>query len=217
MQPSDSTYIIICGFRRVAAIRELGIGEVEAKIMYGLSRKEALGTSLSENLERHTLTAWDLVSTALRLREEEKWSNEEVGEVFGGVSIRSIQRYCSVARNASPEYQGALQREELTIQQVYEAIKNGVPSREMLGRGRSVRYLRNVARKNRLAAGRRIKPDVFYRVNPEGEIRFILNYIPGDDVGAMIKSVRRLLSQLRSIKNSRGSNNNNRDSQQNTA
>jgi len=192
----QSGYRLICGFRRTEALRHMHRSEIEAKVMYNLTREQAYHIAISENMERGTLTPWDIVNTALKLREQESYTNAQIAKVFGGVSIRTIQRYLRVAEKSSEEYKRALKQSDLTIQQVYEALKHNIPASEMLSRGRSVRYLRELSRLRGLPEyGEGTKLTCIG--GPDGAIEVKLTYRPGEQrVNMMIKSLRLLLHDL---------------------
>lgn len=199
VEPAETSgYRIICGFRRTEAIRTLHKTTIQAKIMYGLLPEKAHRISIVENLERGSLTPWDIVSTALKLRKQ-GYINKKIAEAFGGVTERTIQRYLRVAEKASDEYKRALQKDDLTIQQVYEAIRNDIAADEMLTQGRSVRYLRDLARQSRAGQASEL-PDVVYTTRRDGGIFFRLRYKPGDNsLQQIIGYVSQLLRDLRML------------------
>jgi ParB/RepB/Spo0J family partition protein len=180
---------LIAGFTRVRALRKLGRTHVRARILHDLSDAEARRISLAENLERQDLTAWDQVFTAARYRQQ-GLSNAEIAGAFGGVAIRTIQRYLRVAE-APEEFRHALARDEVTVNQVYEAIKRGVSLSELTGRGRSVRYLRGLSRKREAKSGVRIQR------RKGGEIIINARFEPDSmDFDSLLKEIREKVEGL---------------------
>lgn len=181
---------LIAGFTRVMALRKLGRTHVRARILHDLPDAEARRISLAENLERQNLTAWDQVFTAARYRQK-GLSNAQIAAAFGGLGIRTIQRYLRVAE-APAEFKNALAREEVTVNQVYEAIKRGVSLLELTKRGRSVRYLRGLSRKREARNGVRIQQ------RKGGEIIINVCYEPDSmSVDNLIKEIKEKLEGLR--------------------
>jgi ParB family transcriptional regulator, chromosome partitioning protein len=180
---------LIAGFTRVTALRKLGHTNVRARILYNLSDAEARRISLATNLEREDLTAWDQVSTVARYRSQ-GLSNAEIAAAFGGVAIRTIQRYLRVAE-APEEYKAALAREDVTLNQVYEAVTHEVPLSAIVGRkGRSVRFLRELSRK------RAPKGDIRIQRRRSGEIIINIRYDPEKaDLTQLLNGVKERLSE----------------------
>ncbi|MHC4867010.1 MAG: ParB/RepB/Spo0J family partition protein, partial [Planctomycetota bacterium] len=166
----DDKFQLISGFRRIAALTKLGRKKVQAKILYGISDVEARRISLLENLERNSLTSWDQVAAAERFREQ-GMENAEIAEAFR-VSVRTIQRYLRVAE-APDDFRRALERDDITIQQAYEALKRHVPVSDLLKHGRSVRYLRGLSHKSEK------KDNVRIQRKADGEILINIRYRPG--------------------------------------
>ena len=179
---------MLAGFTRLMAMRKLGRTHVRARILYDLSDSEARRISLAENLARNNLTPWDQVFTAARYRSQ-GLSNAEIADAFGGVAIRTIQRYLRVAE-APEEFRAALAREEVTVNQVYEAIKHGIPLSELTGRkGRSVRYLRGLSRKREASGGIKIQR------RRSGEIIITIRYDPATaDLTQLLAEVQKKLA-----------------------
>jgi ParB family chromosome partitioning protein len=183
---AGNRFQLIAGFTRVAALRKLGRTYVRATIRRGLSDAEARRVSLASNLERNNLTTWDQVFTAARYRRQ-GLSNAEIAAAFGGLAIRTIQRYLRVAE-APDDFRRALERDEITVQQAYEAIKRGVALSQ--GRGRSVRYLRSLSRK------REPKGDIRIQRRRSGEIIINIRYEPGKaDLTQLLAQVKERISE----------------------
>lgn len=189
VRPAGSKYQLISGFSRVAALKEMGERMVLARVLENVSDDEARRISLAENLERNPLTAWEQIITAYKFRKQ-GLSNAQVASHFR-VSIRTIQRYLRVAE-APEDFQKALQRDDITIQQAYEAIKKDVPLSELIGRGRSVRYLRNISKKTMP------KKNVRISRKADGEVRISIRYNPKTSpvtLNDLFKEARRKLKK----------------------
>lgn len=170
VRPRDGKFQLISGYRRVASLRKLGRKKVQAKIL-NVSDAEARRISLLENLERNDLTGWDQVSTAAKFRDQGVKSSD-IAEAFG-VSIRTIQRYLVVAK-APNDFRKALERDDITVQQAYEAIVKGIPLSEIIKRGRSVRYLRGLSKKGHE------KENIRIQHKHNGEIMIYIRYKPNE-------------------------------------
>ncbi|MHC4528832.1 MAG: ParB/RepB/Spo0J family partition protein, partial [Planctomycetota bacterium] len=187
VRQQDDKFQLISGFRRIAALRALGQKKVQAKILYGISDVGARRISLLENLERNSLSAWDQVAAAERFRAQ-GMKNAEIAEAFR-VSIRTVQRYLLVGK-APDDFRRALERDDITIQQAYEALKKGVPLSELLKHGRSVRYLRGLSHKSEK------KDNVRIQRKADGEILINIRYRPGkSDLSRLFEMVRKKLSK----------------------
>ena len=187
VRPQNGKYALISGFRRIGALKKLGRKKVQAKVLFGVSDTEARRISLLENLERHSLSGWELVSAAARFREK-GMKNIEIAQAFR-VSIRTIQRYLLVA-GAPAEFRKALDHDDITILQAYEAIKKSIPLSELTQHGRSVRYLRSLSHKSGKSENIRI------RRRADGEIIINIHYRPGhSDLDYLFKEVRNRLAR----------------------
>lgn len=185
-------YQLISGFRRIAAMTKLGRKRVQAKVIDVASDAQARRISLLENLERNSLSAWDLAATAAKFRKQ-GMKNAEIAEAFRA-STRTIQRYLFVAK-APDDYRAALQRDDITIQQAYEGLKKGVPCSELLQHGRSVRYLRRLSTSSR--AGAR-KDTIKIQRKTGGEILIQIRYKPNQtNLNRIFENVRDRLKLLK--------------------
>lgn len=181
----DDKFQLLSGFRRLTALRKLGCKKVQAKILSGISDMKARRLSLLENLERNSLSAWDQVATAAKFRKQ-GMTNFEVSEAFH-TSVRTIQRYLVVAK-APNDFRRALERNDITLQQAYEALTKGVPLSEITTHGRSVRYLRGLSHKSRK------KEDIRIQRKANGEIFISICYRPGkSDLYRLLEAVRKRL------------------------
>ena len=88
-------YQLVCGFRRVAALKELGSSSVKAIVLPHLSEDQAYRLSILENLERSSLSELDLANAVAKLKARGKRQGEIAR--FLGRSVRQIQRYLEVA------------------------------------------------------------------------------------------------------------------------
>ena len=182
-------YQLISGFRRLAAMKKLGRETIQAKVLEDVSDTVAHRISLEENIKREDLTAWEKVSAALKLREFGQ-TNAEVAAGFG-VNVRTIQRYLFVARNATKDFARALTRNDITCQQAYEALKKGVPLKDLVTHGRSVRYLRGLSH-----AKKKDRPLMFRR-SRDGDVQIRIPFHA--DVAerrAMIQDIRARLDKF---------------------
>lgn len=183
----DNEFQLISGFRRVASLRKLGRKKVQAKILTDISDAEARRISLLENFERNDLTAWDQVATAAKFRKQGV-ENSEIAKSFG-VSIRTIQRYLVVSK-APDDFRNALERDDITVQQAYEAIVKGIPLSVITKQGRSVRYLRGLSKKGRK------KENIRIQHKHNGEIMIYIRYKPGEiDLNNLFGEVREKLKR----------------------
>lgn len=192
VRPLGKKFQLIYGFRRVAALKQLGHKWVQAHVMYDLSDADARRMSLAENLEREDLSDWDKIATAARFNKQ-GITNGEIAANFNNVSVRTIQRWLCVAK-APDDFRRALERDDITVQQCYEALKRGVSLSELMGRrGRSVRYLRSLSRKRSLK-----KEDVTIRQKANGETLINIRYRDGEsDLNALFATVRKRLEEKR--------------------
>jgi ParB/RepB/Spo0J family partition protein len=183
----DDKFQLISGFRRIAALRKLRRKKVQAKILSGVSDVQARRLSLLENLERNSLSTWDQVATAARFREQ-GMKNREIAEAFRA-SVRTIQRYLAVAK-APDDFRGALERDDITVLQAYEALAKGIPLSDLIGHGRSVRYLRGLSR-----TGDR-KENVRIQRKHDGDIVINIRFQPGkSDLNRLFAEVRKKLEK----------------------
>lgn len=140
-----SRYSIVSGHRRTEALRQLKRKTVKAIVLNDYSDAQLARISLLENLQRKDLSAWDRVATAVRL-ENQGMPKAEIAKAFH-LSPRSIERFLKIAREAPVAFREALQRDEIAVNQAYEAITRGIPLSEIMKKGRSVQFLRS-QRKN---------------------------------------------------------------------
>ncbi len=188
VRPQGDSYQLISGFRRIAALTKLGRKKVQAKVIDGLSDAQARRISLLENLERNSLSAWDMAATAAQFRKQ-GMKNADIAEAFRA-STRTIQRYLFVAK-APDDYRAALQRDDVTIQQAYEGLKNGVPCSELLQHGRSVRYLRRLSTSSRTGAK---KDNIKIQRKTGGEILIQIRYKPNQtDLNRIFENIKERL------------------------
>jgi len=189
VRPFKDKYQLISGFRRTQALSNIGQKTVQAKVLYGLSDSDAQRISLIENLERDSLTAWDQVATAAKFREQ-GMKNQEIADAFN-VAVRTIQRYLVVAK-APIDFRKALQIDDITIQQAYEAISKGVPLSELLGPGRSVRYLRRLTK----GSGKITKDQIRIKHKRDGEILINICFRPkGKSLESLFQEVLKKLEK----------------------
>ncbi len=105
-------YQIVCGFRRVSALHELGRSRVKAIVVPDLSEDEAYRLSVVENQERASLGELDLANAVVKLRSQGKKEDEIAGVL--GRSRRQVQRYFEVSR-FPPEIKRAISSGKITM------------------------------------------------------------------------------------------------------
>lgn len=190
VRPMDKNkYQMIAGQTRLLAMRQLGRTHIRARVLYDLTDAEARRISLAENIARKNLSTWDLAVTAARYREQ-GLTNAEIADAFGGVAIRTVQRYIAVSR-APEEYRAALESDKVSLNQVYEAIRTKTPLSELTGKqGKSVRYLRNLSRK------RQDKDNITIQRRRTGEIIINMRFDPArDDLTQLLAAVKERLRE----------------------
>lgn len=186
VRPVGKKYQLVSGYRRVAGLKQLGQEYVQARIVYDLPDTEARRIALAENLDRQSLSAWDQVSAAAKLRGQ-GLTNAQIASDLR-VTVRTIQRYLRAAE-APDDFRRALERDEITVQQAYEAIKRGVSLAELTGQGRSVRYLRGLSRK------RETKENIRIQHRRGGEIVVNIRFDPGKtDLTQLLSEVKERLT-----------------------
>ena len=89
-------YQLVCGFRRIEALKESGSPTAMALVLPGLSEDEAYRLSILENRERAPLSELDMANAVAKLRTRGRRQGEIAG--FLGRSVRQIQRYLEVTR-----------------------------------------------------------------------------------------------------------------------
>jgi ParB/RepB/Spo0J family partition protein len=187
VRPVGKKFQLVSGYRRVAGLKQLGQEYVQARILYGLPDAEARRIALAENLDRQSLTTWDQLSAAARLRSQ-GLTNAEVASDLR-VTVRTVQRYLRVAE-APDDFRRALARDEITVQQAYEALKRGISLSELVGHGRSVRYLRGLSRK------RETKESIRIQHRRGGEIVVNIRFDPGKtDLTQLLSEVKERLTK----------------------
>jgi ParB/RepB/Spo0J family partition protein len=175
-------YQLISGNRRTEALRQLGRSTVKAIVLHDYSDQQLSRIALLENLQRTDLTAWDRVATAARL-EDQGMSKAEIAKAFH-LHVRSIERLLKIAREAPTSFKEALQRNEIAINQAYEALTRGIPLTEILKKGRSVSFLRSHGKKASA------KPAVTFRGR----------FIPGkDDPKTVIHEAEVFIAKVRKL------------------
>ena len=166
---------LVCGFRRVGALKALGRSSVKAIIVPRLSDDQAYRLSILENRERTSLSDLDVANVAAKLRARGK-NPKEVARFFDR-SVRQIQRYLEVS-NFPPELKRAISSGKITVSHglvLNRALVDGsridvkhwlgkiqekklsVPAlkrhlAEALGRHRKVQYFRKRRKGFRIAA-----------------------------------------------------------------
>ena len=191
VKPAGDKYQLISGFRRREALLSLGKTKIQARIIDSISDVQARRISLLENLDRDSLSLWDQVLTAARFKKQ-GMKTTEIAKAFR-TSPRTIQRYVYVAK-APADFSAALERDEITIQQAYEAMKNGIPCSELLEHGRSVRYLRSLPHRQRK------KEDVKVQHKAGGDYLIQIRYNPEEtELNSLFKKVQGILAKREKV------------------
>ena len=89
-------YQLICGFRRIKALQDLGKPTAKAIVLPEISRERSFRLSFLENKERASLTELDIANAVAKLKLAGKQPAEVAGVI--GRSVRQIQRYLEVSR-----------------------------------------------------------------------------------------------------------------------
>ncbi len=88
-------YQIVSGFRRIAAIQEIGWDRVSAIIRNDLSDEEAFQISFIENEMRKSLSDIDRANAVVKLKKMGKKSTEDVAKLYA-LTSRQVQRLQSI-------------------------------------------------------------------------------------------------------------------------
>lgn len=80
-----SSYAIVCGYRRLNALKKLGTDSVEAQVYEKgeIEEKKLLRMSVMENLKRRSLKPIEISKALKRIKESMGYNNEELAEHFG--------------------------------------------------------------------------------------------------------------------------------------
>jgi ParB/RepB/Spo0J family partition protein len=112
-QSADGHHDMIYGHRRVAAMKQLGLPTVSAKI-FELDDQEAYLLAVSENQQRGDLTEIERAKICLRLQQEGQ-TYELIAKHMGWSSEKSVQRYIRLAKEASPPLREALKARRISL------------------------------------------------------------------------------------------------------
>jgi ParB family chromosome partitioning protein len=112
-QSTDGYHDTIYGHRRVAAIRQLGLPTVSAKV-FELDEQAAYLLAVSENQQRGDLTEIERATICLRLQEQGQ-TYELIAKHMGWSSEKSVQRYIRLAREASLPLREALKARRISL------------------------------------------------------------------------------------------------------
>jgi ParB/RepB/Spo0J family partition protein len=119
VQPLEKgIYELICGYRRLAALRAMGAKESRAKVFAGLTRDQALSLAVAENVQRSDLTPLEKALLCKRLQDEGR-TRKEIGAIvfptIKGEGIeRNVQNYLTVAK-CEESIQEALADEKISF------------------------------------------------------------------------------------------------------
>ena len=112
LRKAKPPYQLVCGFRRIAALKQLGRPSVKALIIPELSEDQAYRLSILENRERSALSDLDAANAAAKLRARGR-KPQEIAKFFDR-SVRQIQRYLEVS-DFPPELKRAISSAKITI------------------------------------------------------------------------------------------------------
>jgi ParB family chromosome partitioning protein len=109
---AKAPYQLICGFRRVTALKQLGRDSVKALIVPHLTDDEALRLSLLENMERAPLSDLDVANVVAKLKVEGK-KEAQIARLLRR-SVRQVQRYMQVS-SFPPELKRAIASRKIAM------------------------------------------------------------------------------------------------------
>lgn len=168
-------YKIIDGYRRVAAINNLGWPSVRAIVRTDLDEEGAYRLSFIENVKRKNYTALDMAHALWKLQARGK-SDEQLTAEFG-ISKRQIQRYLQLIEFPQ-EIKAALAAEQITMahaQMLNQFEVNELdPWLEKIANGLSARQLKRELKKGELEPKR--KPTQYFKTEPSGFRIFPLRF-----------------------------------------
>jgi len=193
-------YQVVSGFRRIQAIKSLSKGSkaarVKAIIHKTLPNTRAYRISLLENLQRESLSGYEQVLAAVKMREA-SLSVKEIADAFG-LGPRAIQRYLRL-NDCSKEVREALHAGSINTSAAYEVHVNGVPLSAVLGKGLSVRQIQALARGKK--DPRKKEKYVHFRRFASGNFNLALKYkhelTDVDEAIACLQEALQILNEAR--------------------
>lgn len=107
----DGKLQIVCGFRRIAALLQLGKATCMAMVRTDLSGKDAAVLSVVENVSRRSYTMIDKANAAYGMKEL-GWTAEDIAKATG-IRCRQVRNYLNMAK-FSPDVRQAVQEGRTT-------------------------------------------------------------------------------------------------------
>ena len=119
----DTRYQLISGFRRVAALRELGQEKVLARVFQELNDTQAVGLAISENLQREDFSDLEKAMVSQRLKD----LGLEIEEIAIAInrSVRTVQQYIAVL-HAPQLVKDALHEGKISLSMAFELARKNV-------------------------------------------------------------------------------------------
>jgi len=109
----EPPYKIIDGFRRIAAIDEIGWDEVKAIVRDDIGEEEAYALGFIENVKRKNYSPWDKANAIWRAVHKRGMDKGELAEMLG-VSARQMDRYLALL-DFDPAVQEALKDDRICM------------------------------------------------------------------------------------------------------
>src|SRR5688572_15766760 len=109
----DNTFELISGYRRVTALKQLGLQTANARV-FELDSQQAYRLAISENQQRGDLTEFQRAKICLRLHKE-GLTYEQIAGQMGWSSDKSVQRYLKIANDATPALREALNARRISL------------------------------------------------------------------------------------------------------
>jgi len=123
VRPEGSKYQLISGFRRLAAIRELGREKILARVFLNINDYQSIGLAISENLQREDFSDLEKAQVAKRMRDL-GLSVQDIGTAINR-SVRTVQQYLAVLE-ASDIIKTALHESRISLSMAFELARENV-------------------------------------------------------------------------------------------
>jgi ParB family chromosome partitioning protein len=198
LRGKTAPYQLISGFRRFAALDNLGVATAKAIVYADLSTERAHRIVVADNLRRESLSPYEQVLTASNMRESGLlvW---QIAEAFG-VDIRTIQRYLRL-KKSSPEVRQALHERLISPSVAYEVETGQISLDEVIHKGLSVRQAKALAQAKK-AKPVKMKDTVVFKKYKNGSLNLNIKYKKG--LSITDADILRLEEALRLLKAQRG-------------
>ncbi|MBN2055269.1 ParB/RepB/Spo0J family partition protein [bacterium] len=159
-------YKIIDGYRRVAAIKEIGWKIVKAIIRKDITEDDAYRISFIENVKRKNFSPIDMAHAVWKMRERGK-TNDQLAAEFN-LSASQIKRY-KMLLSFAPVVKEALENKEISMAHAHVFHTLGIddlePYRERLAGGISAQALKRLIQKT---IGIKRTPRQYFRKEKDG-------------------------------------------------